>query len=99
MPFDSTLDPITDVILGAIEYLEKHPLHKGGMVGPYGAVCIYGAMRYARGSHSGDLVARAVKRVQAANGIEIDLPFWNDMKERTKEQVLDALRNSLVSMP
>ena len=95
MPFDTTLDPTTDVILGAITYYENHDWHKGGLVGPHGATCIVQAMRQAAGSHSGDLVFRAIRRVQEANGIKINLPFWNDARDRTKEQVLDALRNSL----
>src|SRR6266436_3194052 len=97
MPFDTTLDPTTDVILGAIDYLETHGWHKGGRAnGP--ARCVLGALREAAGARSHAL-NQAAERVRRANGITIDLPFWNDAQERTKEQVLDALRNSLIALP
>ncbi len=95
MPFDTTLDPTTDVILGAIDYLERYGWHKGGM-GRGPNRCILGAIREIT-LYNMPLMCRAMERVKKANGIEIDLPFWNDAQERTKEDVLAALHNSLVA--
>ncbi len=97
MPFDSTLDPTTDVILGAITYLETHGWQKGGCNphNPDGPGCIREAIYRAANGYT-HIAHLAVLRVKKANGITIDIPFWNDAQERTKEQVLDALHNSLV---
>ncbi len=96
MPFDTTLDPTTDVILGAIDYLEKYGWRKGGKRGPDEEGCVLQAMCAAAAHRAPDLLTRAVRRVERANGI-ICLPFWNDAQGRTKEQVLEALRNSLIT--
>src|SRR5229473_310664 len=96
MPFDTKLDPTTDVILGALDYLERYGWHKGSTT--HGSKrCILGALREISGAHS-HVLDLAARRVQKANGIEIALAFWNDAQDRTKEQVLDALRNSLVAV-
>src|SRR6266478_2330338 len=97
MPFDTTLDPTTDVILGTIDYIETHGWVKGAAA--RGAErCIVYAMRAVAGAHS-HILDLAEERVKMANGITTDLPFWNDVKERTKEQVIEALRNTLVFAP
>ena len=95
MPFDSTLDPTTEVILGAIDYLERCGWTKGAaIVGSQR--CIWGALREAAMPNC-RFVGAASDRIKRANGITVDLPFWNDAQERTKEQVLEALRNSLIT--
>ena len=97
MPFDSTLNPTTDVILGAIDYLETYGWCKGSGAF-YDRRCFVAALYEAAGGHT-HVADRAIARVKAANGIEVDLPFWNDAQERTKEQVIGALRNTLAYAP
>ena len=97
MPFDMTLDPTTDVILGAIDYLERYGWRKGGAASD-GKRCILGALR-AESLGKARLFSASIRRVKAANGIEIDLPFWNDAQKRTKEDVISALRNTLAAPP
>ncbi|SRR5216684_3287307 len=95
MPFDTTLDPTTDVILGAIDHLQRYGWIKGySRLGI--ARCIKGALLEKTGANN-RLFDAAIRRVKKANGIEIDLAFWNDAQDRTKEQVIDAMRNSLVA--
>ncbi|SRR5216683_1820189 len=95
MPFDTTLDPTTDIILGAIDYLEQYRWCQ------YAAVrgnqrCVWGALREVAGESNRGMLDAACRRVEQMNNIpSFDLQDWNDVRGRTKDQVLDALRNSL----
>ncbi len=93
MPFDSTLDSTTEIILGAIEYLEQHGLHKGDVTRA-DRVCPIGALLASMGDKR-MFFDLAVWRIKEANGIETSLAVWSDAVERTEEQVIAALYRSL----
>jgi hypothetical protein len=106
MPFDSTLDPTTDVILGAIDYLEKHEWCQGTAMRGI-ARCLLSTLTVClpppntvgagpEGSDSSKLMQATRERVERSLGIrEHHLTEWNDVPGRTKEQVIDALHASL----
>jgi len=95
MPFDSTPDPTTDIILGAIEYLERHGWCQGA-VAQGDNVCIVGAVRAVGGSHNPAYgpamwrISRAIDNLGPAGVIA-----WNDAAGRTKEEVIEVLYKSL----
>ncbi len=95
MPLDGTATPTTEVILGAIERLERHGWCQGKSI--HGAErCVFGAIRGAAWSFGGDWCWMTMRRVEAANGIPFEtIAYWNDEPGRTKEEVVDALRKAL----
>lgn len=89
------LEPWQKVCLKAAELLEQHGWTQGAAKNiQTGAMCAAGAMYYANKdlAHPLDYYADAryhfLKAVKAQN-----IPAWNDMPERTKEEVISTLRN------
>jgi hypothetical protein len=95
MPLDGTTTPTTEIILGAIERLERHGWCQGRSI--HGAErCVFGAIRGAAWSFGGDWSGATCRRFERANGITQDeIAYWNDEPERTKEEVIEALRRAL----
>lgn len=95
MPLDGTTNPTTQVIVDAIDYLDRYgwcqdmPQHGARM-------CLWGALRNAAGADHPDLLKSALWRVATASDMgEIGVPAWNDAPGRTKQQVIAALQKAL----
>ena len=94
MPFDTTLDPTTDVFLGAILYIEHYGWNQGSAASGIRR-CVWAAMREMAGANTALMLAVG-ERFERANKIRHGrVSEWNNEPGRTEEQVLDALRNSI----
>lgn len=95
MPLDSVTTQTTQVIIDAMEYLNKYGWCQD-MAQLGGQMCLWGALRDAAGVRRPDLLNAACRRVALANDILDDnLPAWNDVPGRTKRQVIEALEKAL----
>jgi hypothetical protein len=92
------LDEIGRILVEAAEYLEEHGWIQGAGFAdrdlPCPAACAMGAIEMAASaSKSYDLWVSAINRMQNyLHGKRID--SWNDVKGRTKEEVIDTLRQA-----
>ncbi len=93
MPLDGTSNPTTEIILGAIAYLESYGWHQGGAVS--GAKrCMWGALREVADANNIALFGVS-ERIERANHIRHGrIPEWNDQPERTYEDVIQALERA-----
>jgi hypothetical protein len=86
--WDIKVDPVTEVITGAANYIEAHGWKQAyGKHG--GARCVMGALK----SMTDDIFIRMEARERI--GATIGSPFvetWNDTRGRTKGEVVAALR-------
>ena len=80
-----------EVLLKAAEYIEEHGWCQHAFGEPDGRVCLEGAIN--RTAYNGSERDAAVRRmIGHLNG---QTPaFWNDMRGRTKEEVIAALREA-----
>ena len=101
MPLDGTTTPTTEIILGAIERLERYGWCQGHTMNG-DERCVYGAIKNAVWHQffgqflDEGLVRATMRRVERANGIPDEgIAFWNDEPGRTKEGVIEALYRAL----
>lgn len=96
---------VSETLTAAADHLEAHDLHKGSLTDGEGNVCALGAIRAAvTGPNLLDFMENSDECERfdgAANalGEVLDLPRagipkWNDAPERTKEDVVRALRDT-----
>jgi hypothetical protein len=87
MPFDGkNVNEIAKTLLAMKAYIEKHGWCQRHFVNGAGQVCILGALR------SVDLKSGESHVVQNILNKKIgSIPDWNDLPERTEEQVLNLL--------
>lgn len=89
------LDPETRVLLDAADYIETYGHHKGNFAdwrfpAKWVPLCAIGAISTAsKGDHPA--ASRAINRLSSFLGTP-HIVGWNDTHERTKEEVIVALR-------
>jgi hypothetical protein len=87
-------DRITEVLLGAADYIEQHGWCQG--MGRNGeAVCVAVALKIVAGYRI-FIAEEAGRRLARSLGIGLyrySIPCWNDEPGRTQVEVVEALRN------
>lgn len=87
------VDEVGEFLLRAADYLDKKGLCKHKPWDLEGRMCLIGAMRIANEAYSLDtILIKAWHRVKKLT--KIDPPVWNDMPERTKEEVVAIMREA-----
>ena len=95
MPFDSLpsvkrLDRIDESILEAARYLQEHGWIQGRARDRMGRTCLYGALEFIDLYSSTMALGRIGKYLGVINPVH-----WNDVKGRTKDEVIDALQGTV----
>jgi hypothetical protein len=87
--------PVRNYLLGMIDVLERDGWCQHSLHDAMGRYCVLGAS-YAV-AYEGDVASKAAIRYEAimrltrAVGV-LDIGYWNDRRERTKDQVIKALK-------
>lgn len=93
------MEAIVDQILSrAADLIEKHGWHQGEMCGPNGEMCTLEAILQASFESArtdGSRFSAAVTEFKRRAGISrLGISTWNDSSERSRDQVVAALRNA-----
>ncbi len=96
-PVEVELDAVGLLMYRAADYLETHRWGQNYLLSDNGAVCLVGSLykmesNDPRGEGSCPLTYLAKKRMVEYLGL--GAVFWNDKPERTKAEVIAALRNA-----
>lgn len=85
------VDEVGQVLLDAADYIEKHGWCQGNYCDPLGRVCALGALNIVScgiPNHTEGIAINAAIRLMW----NLRITQWNDHPERTKEEVIAALR-------
>jgi hypothetical protein len=90
------LEPWRQMLLTAAEMIARHGHCKQAVFHKDGSMCLYGAIHTARVRHWNVFLHKATDALCKVTHMtnECDLITWNDQPERTKEEVINALREA-----
>ena len=86
-----------EVLLKAADIIEEKGWYQGNMIGPKGELCMLGALNVASDYSLEYFNVRTVVRDHLHISVKdksFSLSNWNDAPERTKEEVIAALRGA-----
>ena len=89
------LDDVSKSLLEMAEYIEEHGWCQNQVRDKKGQVCVAGAMHFSRNNlREGNNWSEAKARITKVTGCECNIVQWNNTPGRTKEEVINKLREA-----